>query len=89
MRDDGIETLLGEIDRHHRVLEETGEIDARRMAIAERRLLAAGEAILRDEFARHRTGRMSALLEQLRARSVSPHAAARQLLRELQLGGDA
>ena len=86
---DGIETLLGEIDRHRRVLEETGEIDARRTAIAERRLLAAGEAILRDEFARHRTGRMSALLEQLRARSVSPHAAARQLLRELQLGGDA
>ena len=89
LRDDGIETLLGEIDRHRRVLEETGEIDARRTAIAERRLLAAGEAILRDEFARHRTGRMSALLEQLRARSVSPHAAARQLLRELQLGGDA
>ena len=89
LRDDGIETLLGEIDRHRRVLEETGEIDARRTAIAERRLLAAGEAILRDEFARHRTGRMSALLEQLRVRSVSPHAAARQLLRELQLGGDA
>ncbi|MGE5171287.1 MAG: methylmalonyl Co-A mutase-associated GTPase MeaB, partial [Rudaea sp.] len=89
VRDDGIEALVAAIDRHRRTLEETGEIDARRAAIAERRLLVAGEAILRDEFARHRTGRMSALLEQLRARSVSPHAAARQLLRELQLGGEA
>ena len=58
-------------------------------AIAERRLLAAGEGILRDAFARHRSGRLSSLLEQLRARTLSPHAAAQRLLRELNLGGDA
>jgi LAO/AO transport system kinase len=89
VRDQGVTELLAAIDRHRERLESTGEIDKRRAAIAERRLLAAGEGILRDAFARHRTGRLSALLEQLRARTLSPHAAAQRLLRELNLGGDA
>jgi putative protein kinase ArgK-like GTPase of G3E family len=81
--------LLAAIDRHRERLERTGEIEKRRAAIAERRLLAAGEGILRDAFVHHRTGRLSSLLEQLRARTLSPHAAAQRLLRELNLGGDA
>jgi LAO/AO transport system kinase len=89
VRDQGVTELLAAIDRHRERLESTGEIDKRRAAIAERRLLAAGEGILRDAFARHRTGRLSAWLEQLRARTLSPHAAAQRLLRELNLGGDA
>jgi LAO/AO transport system kinase len=89
VRDQGVTELLAAIDRHRERLESTGEIDKRRAAIAERRLLVAGEGILRDAFARHRTGRLSALLEQLRARTLSPHAAAQRLLRELNLGGDA
>jgi len=88
VRDQGIDELLAAIDRHRESLERTGEIDARRAAIAERRLLAAGEAILRDTFARHRSGRLSALLEQLRERTLSPHTAARKLLRELHIGDD-
>ena len=89
VRDQGVAELLAAIDRHRERLERTGEIEQRRAAIAERRLLAAGEAILRDAFARHRSGRLSSLLEQLRARTLSPHAAAQRLLRELNLGGDA
>ena len=88
-RDQGVRELLAAIDRHRERLERSGEIEKRRAAIAERRLLAAGEGILHDAFARHRTGRLSSLLEQLRTRTLSPHAAAHRLLRELNLGGDA
>jgi LAO/AO transport system kinase len=88
IRDEGVSELLTAIDRHRDALEESGEIEARRAAIAERRLLAAGEAMLREQFARHRDGKLSALLAQLRERTVSPNAAARKLLRELHIGGD-
>lgn len=83
--DQGVPGLLAAIDDHRETLERTGEIEARRALIAERRLLAAGEGILRDRFAHHRDGKLSALLEQLRVRTLSPHAAARRLLRELNL----
>ena len=89
VRDLGVRELLAAIDRHRERLERTGEIEKRRAAIAERRLLAAGEGLLRDAFAKHRSGRLSTLLEQLRARTLSPHAAAQRLLRELNLGGEA
>ncbi|HET8875141.1 MAG TPA: methylmalonyl Co-A mutase-associated GTPase MeaB [Casimicrobiaceae bacterium] len=89
IQDRGVAELLVAIDRHRETLERTGEIEARRRAIAERRLLAAGEGLLHDAFARHRLGKLSPLLERLRVRSLSPHAAARQLLRELNIGGDA
>ena len=89
VRDEGIAELLAAIDRHREQLETSGEIVARRAAIAERRLLAAGEAMLRESFARHRHGKLSALLERLRLRTLSPHAAARELLRELHIGGEA
>jgi LAO/AO transport system kinase len=88
LRDEGVAELAAAIDDHRAALVESGEIDARRAAIAERRLLAAGEAILREAFARDRIGRLSPLLEQVRLRTLSPGAAARRLLRELQTGGD-
>ena len=89
VRDQGVPELLAAIDRHRLELEQSGEIAKRRAAIAERRLLAAGEGLLHDAFARHRTGKLSPLLEQLNARTLSPHEAARQLLRELRIGGEA
>ena len=88
-RDEGVAQLLAAIDSHREGLERSGDIDARRAAIAERRLLTAGEAILREQFARHRFGTLSTLLEQLRTRTLSPRTAARALLRELNIGGDA
>ncbi len=89
IRDEGVAELLEAIDAHREALAQSGEIDARRASIAERRLLSAGEAILREQFARHRDGRLSHLLDQLRARTLSPRAAARRLLGELKFGGDA
>jgi len=88
-RDEGVAELLAAIDAHRAALERSGDIDARRAAIAERRLLTAGESILREQFARHRDGRLFPLLEQLRARTLSPRTAARALLRELNIGGEA
>ena len=87
LRGQGVDELLAAIDRHRDALERSDEITARRALIAERRLLAAGEAILRDEFVRHRDGKLSPLLDKLRTRTLSPHAAARALLRELHIGG--
>ncbi|HKU87885.1 MAG TPA: methylmalonyl Co-A mutase-associated GTPase MeaB [Casimicrobiaceae bacterium] len=87
LRGQGVDELLAAIDRHREALERSGEIDSRRALIAERRLLAAGESILRDEFARHRDGKLSPLLEKLRTRTLSPYAAARALLHELHIGG--
>jgi hypothetical protein len=49
--------------------------------------LKAGEEILRDQFVRHRDGKVSALLARLESRELSPHTAAVRLLRELNLGG--
>lgn len=89
LRDEGVVTLLGAIDRHHDMLEASGEIDSRRRDIAERRLLRAGEELLRDRFARHRDGHVASLLEDLVARRRSPHAAARILLDTLRIGGEA
>ncbi len=87
-RDEGIAELLAAIDRHRGAMEASGEIDARRSLIAERRMLAAGDQILREQFARHRDGKVSALLHDVKARTLSPHSAAEALLRDLHIGGE-
>ncbi len=89
VRDEGVAELMAAIDRHRAHLAGSGEIAARRAAINERRLLKAGEDILRTAFVRHRDGKISALLDLLDARTLSPHGAARRLLAELHIGGDA
>jgi LAO/AO transport system kinase len=88
-RDEGVAQLLAAIDSHREALERSGDIAERRAAIAERRLLTAGEAILREQFARHRDGRLSSLLAQLRTRTLSPRSAARMLLLDMNIGGEA
>jgi len=89
MKDQGTAELLAAIDRHREALERTGDIEMRRAAIAERRLLAAAEGLMHDAFERQRPGKVAPLLERLRVRALSPHTAALQLLRELKFGGDA
>src|SRR5258708_7309175 len=89
IRTEGVAELQAAIDRRWEHLVASGELAARRAAIDERRLLEAGEDILRTAFARHRDGRVSALLEALDARALSPHRAARRLLGELHIGGEA
>ncbi|HZQ63016.1 MAG TPA: methylmalonyl Co-A mutase-associated GTPase MeaB [Casimicrobiaceae bacterium] len=89
LREEGVAELLAAIDGHHRHLLASGEIAARRAAINERRMLRAGEEILRAAFARHRDARVAPLLEALSARTLSPHVAARRLLAELHMGDKA
>jgi LAO/AO transport system kinase len=85
-RDEGIAELLAAIDSHWTSLEETGEIATRRVQINERRLLKAGEEILRDQFVRNRDGKIGALVTELNARALSPHRAAERLLAALHIG---
>lgn len=82
----GVEALLAAIDAHHEALVASGEISARWACINERRLIKAGEEILRDEFTRHRDGHGATLLAGLNARSLSPREAALRLLEELSIG---
>jgi LAO/AO transport system kinase len=85
-RDEGIAELLAAIDSHWTSLEETGEIATRRVQINERRLLKAGEEILRDQFVRNRDDKVAALVTELNARALSPHRAAERLLAALHIG---
>ncbi|HEV8554003.1 MAG TPA: hypothetical protein VGR65_11570, partial [Casimicrobiaceae bacterium] len=61
-------------------------IATRRVQINERRLLKAGEEILRDQFVRNRDGKIGALVTELNARALSPHRAAERLLADLHIG---
>jgi LAO/AO transport system kinase len=83
LRDEGITELLAAIDSHRTSLEETGEIATRRMQINERRLLKAGEEILRDQFVRNRDDKIAALVSEINARALSPHRAAERLIADL------
>ena len=85
---EGTDTLMRAIDDHWQSLNQTGEIVARRTQINERRLLKAGEEILRDRFARQRDGKVWELLAQLDARSTSPHAAAAELLNLIRIANE-
>jgi LAO/AO transport system kinase len=85
-RDEGTADLVAAIDRHRVALEASGEITARRAMINERRLVRAGEEILRERFVRERDGRLAALLGELERRTLSPRAAATRLIAELSCG---
>jgi len=85
-RGDGIAELAAAIDRHRAALADSGDIAARRAEINERRLMKAGEEILREEFTRQHNGRVSALLSELDARTLSPHSAAKRLIAALRTG---
>lgn len=82
---EGIAELLESIDRHWEALEQSGELAARRRAIAERRMLRAAEEILRDQFNKHRSGKISDLTDRMMQRQTYPYAAARELLNAIQM----
>jgi LAO/AO transport system kinase len=88
IRGEGIADVLAAIDKHRAALLESGEIEVRRAKIAERRLLKAGEELLRDRFERNRDGHLQHLLEAMGRRTMSPHSAAVRLLGELPIGGN-
>lgn len=84
----GVDALVHAIDRHWESLSTSGDIATRRHKINERRLLKAGEELLRDRFVRHRDGKVSLLLARLDGRALSPHAAAVELLESIRVGGE-
>ena len=86
LNDEGVTALVDAIDAHRAWLRDTGEIERRRRDIAHRRLLRAGEDILRDRFARAQDTHVAPLIDDLVARRRSPHAAAIALLNELRFG---
>ncbi|HEX4884859.1 MAG TPA: methylmalonyl Co-A mutase-associated GTPase MeaB [Casimicrobiaceae bacterium] len=89
LREEGIGALREAIDRHGAAIAADDALHARRREIAERRLMKAGEDILRERFARERGDRIAALLGDLVGRRVSPRAAALVLLEDMATGGKA
>ena len=88
LRDEGVIELREAIDAHYAALVASGEIEARRSAINERRMLAAGEEMLHAAFLRDRRGRLDGLLREMDARTRSPRDAARRMLADLRSGVD-
>jgi len=85
----GIDALLGEIDRHRSMLGQTGELAQRCRRIAQMRTLKIAEEIMRAQFADLHDGTAAALVDRVTARDLDPHAAAHQLLATLtQAGGN-
>lgn len=80
---EGVAELLAAIDAHREYLESSGQYEARRQAIRERRMLKTAEQLVRQEFERHRQGRMAGLVAELAAGRVSPQAAARRLVADI------
>lgn len=83
----GIDELVDAIDNHRQALESSGKIAERKKQIAERRMLKTAEEILRDEFKKHRDGKVSALIGQMMAHEKNPYSAAQDLLAEMRLEG--
>ncbi len=87
LKAEGIDELVDAVDRHRQALESSGEIAERKKQIAERRMLKTAEEILRDEFKKHRDGKVSALIGQIMAHEKNPYTAAQDLLAEMRLEG--
>lgn len=85
VNDQGIVELMNAIDAHRAALASSGDMEARHRRIAERRMLKAAEEILRANFERHRSGKFGELTDRILARDLTPHAAAKKLLREIHL----
>ena len=83
---DGIVALRDAIDAHRASLDADGAMAARRTAINARRLFLAGEEILRAALSRQRDGRVGELIALLDARVLGPHAAAKRLFEEIEMG---
>ena len=85
---EGIAALREAIDSHHAALRACGAMASRHAAINERRLLIAGEEMLRNVFTRERERHITPLLKELDERTLSPHAAAKRLFDAIRKGDD-
>jgi LAO/AO transport system kinase len=80
---EGVAELRAAIDAHRAALGVGDAMRARRTAINQRRLLMAGEEILRGVLSQRRDDQVAQLLAELDARALGPHAAAKRLLADI------
>lgn len=81
-KETGIGDLLVAIDEHMGHLNGSGEIEARRRRIVEMRILKAAEDIVRDRLLGRRDEKLDGLLDQAMERTMDPHTAAVELLKD-------
>jgi LAO/AO transport system kinase len=86
-RGEGIDELIGALDRHKTYLDGTDAGRERLRRIAEFRMLKIAEEILRARFKQSREGKVAAVAERLARREISPRAAGEQLLDATAPGG--
>lgn len=77
---EGIEALLGDIDKHRAHLASDGLLAERKRRSAEARTLKIAEELVRRHYASKRDAATESLIDQVSARELDPHSAARRLL---------
>ena len=77
---EGIEALLGDIDKHRAHLAGDGLLAERKRRSAEARTLKIAEELVRRHYASKRDAATESLIDQVSARELDPHSAARRLL---------
>lgn len=85
---EGIADLVQATADHLDHLKDTGEMDGRRKRILEMRVLKAAEDLVRTRLIKERDGRLNDLMTQMLDRRLSPHGAARDLLKVFGIGCD-
>ena len=79
----GFAELRDAVDRHHRHLVDTGNLEAKRSEIAANRMLKIAEGIVREDFRRQREADLADVLDRVSRRETDPHTGARELLRAI------
>ncbi len=81
-REEGIEALLDALFGHMATLKTSGELERRRVRIAEARVLKIAQDLAAEAVVRPNSGAAGHLLEQVARRELAPHACARAILAE-------
>ena len=81
-REEGIEALLDALFGHMATLKTSGELEHRRVRIAEARVLKIAQDLAAEAVVRPNSGAAGRLVEQVARRELAPHACARAILAE-------
>ena len=77
---EGVELLCEKIDAHHSFLRDSGDLRRRQRNIGERRVLAAAENMVREQFQHQRLADFEDLMAGVTKRTMHPFTAAKTLL---------
>ena len=77
---EGIDVLLADIDKHRAHLADNDLLAERKRSSAEARTLKIAEELVRRHYVSRRDSATDALIDQVSARELDPHSAARQIL---------